>query len=124
MRREPGSAAAATKRLAVMFGSLLMAFVVGCASGNAASTSAGRRCAPPREPGDSSVHSRNLRVKQITCSAGRKVALACARFTYGHAGLCSAIGFRWRCTSTHPPGSESTQSCAAGRRLMSIVWLD
>jgi hypothetical protein len=124
MRREPGSAATAAKGPAVMFGMLLIAFVVGCASGNAASTSAGGRCSPPRGPGDSSVHSRDLRVKQITCSAGRKVALACVRFTYGHSGLCSSVGFRWRCTSTHPPGSESTQSCAAGRRFMSIVWLD
>jgi hypothetical protein len=124
MRREPGSAATATTRMAVMFGSMLVAFVVGCASSNAPSTSAGGRCAPPPGPGDSLVHSRDLRVKQITCSAGRKVALACARFTYGHSGLCSSSGFRWRCTSTHPPGSESTQSCAAGRRFMSIVWLD
>jgi len=124
MFRNPGSAATGRKRVALMFGILLIAFVVGCTSGNAASTSAGRRCAPPRGPGDSSVHSRDLRVNQITCSAGRKVALACARFTYGHAGHCSAIGFRWRCTSTHPAGSESTQSCAAGLRFMSIIWLD
>ena len=124
MRREPGKAATATKGLAVILGSLLVAVVVGCASGNAASTSVGRRCVPPRGPGDSSVHSRDLGVKQITCSAGRKVALECARFTYGRAGVCSAIGFRWRCTSTHSSGSESTQSCAAGRRFVSIVWLD
>jgi hypothetical protein len=124
MRNEIGVASTAIRRFGFIFGSLLVGLLVGCASGNAGPTSAGRMCAPPRGPGDSSVHSRDLRVKQITCTAGRKVALACVRFTYGHGGLCSAIGFRWRCTSTRPSGSESTQSCVAGSRFMSVVWLD
>jgi len=38
--------------------------------------------------------------------------------------VCAAAGYRWRCTSTNPTGSESAQRCVAGRRLMSIVWLD
>ena len=51
-----------------------------------------RACAPPRGPGDNAVHSRNLRVRGISCRVGRKVALACVRFTYGHSGRCSAGG--------------------------------
>jgi hypothetical protein len=70
------------------------------------------------------VHSTKLRVTNISCRAGRKVALACRRFTYGRAGLCSAVGYRWRCTSTKPPGSESAQRCVSRQRSMSILWLD
>lgn len=81
-------------------------------------------CAPPRGPGDSAVHSTDLDVQNITCSVGRKVALACTRFTYGHSGICAAVRYRWRCTSTSPPGSESVQRCVAGRKSMSILWLD
>jgi hypothetical protein len=81
-------------------------------------------CAPPRGPGDRAAHSTDLRVQNMTCSVGRRVALACARFTYGHSGTCAAAGHRWRCTSTSQRGSESAQRCVAGRRSMSIVWLD
>jgi hypothetical protein len=83
-----------------------------------------KTCAPPRGPGDTLVHSRDLRVVNITCSVGRAIALACTRFTYGHSGICSAAGYSWRCTSSKPPGSESEQRCVAGRRAMSILWLD
>lgn len=81
-------------------------------------------CAPPRGPGDSAVHSKDLRVENITCSVGRRVALACVRFTYGQSGRCSAIGYRWRCTSTKPAGSASAQRCVAGRKSMRIIWTD
>src|SRR6266705_1290280 len=58
----------------------LLVFV--CCGG--ASTSAILACAPPRVTGDSAVHRTDLRVKNASCSVGRKVALACVRFTYGH----------------------------------------
>lgn len=80
-------------------------------------------CAPPRGPGDRSVHSKNLRVKNISCKVGRRVALACTRFTYGDSGVCSAVGYQWRCTSTDPVAG-SVQRCIAGRKSMSIHWLD
>jgi hypothetical protein len=82
------------------------------------------RCAPPRGPGDNGVHSTSLRVENISCSIGRAVALACTRFTYGHSGICRSTGYRWHCTSTHPPNMTSAQRCVAGTRLMSIVWTD
>jgi hypothetical protein len=82
------------------------------------------RCAPPRGPGDKGVHSADLRVENINCAAGRTVALACTRFTYGHSGVCWSVGYRWRCTSTHPPSMTSSQRCIAGARLMNIVWTD
>ena len=83
-----------------------------------------RLCVPPLGPGDNARHSTALRVKGITCVAGRKVALACVRFTYGRSGTCVAAGYRWRCRSTKPPGSQSFESCASGWRSMSIRWLD
>jgi hypothetical protein len=104
----------------------LLAFTVlvaaaGCGSGRTAQT---RLCAPPRGPGDNAVHSTNLRVTNITCAAGRAVALACRRFTYGRSGSCAAAGSQWRCTSTSPPGSESAERCLGGRKSMRIRWLD
>jgi hypothetical protein len=102
----------------------LLALAVGCGSGTAGPKSAIQRCAPPRGPGDSAVHSTNLRVKNISCSVGRQVALACVRFTYAHSGVCSTVGYRWRCTSTNPPGLESAQSCLSGPKSMSILWTD
>ena len=83
-----------------------------------------RLCVPPRGPGDSAVHSTNLRVTGITCVAGRKVALACVRFTYGRSGACFAAGYWWRCRSTRPPGSQSVERCTSRWRSMSIRWLD
>jgi len=112
------------RRACVAGTSMLLAVAVACGTGTAAPTSSIRRCAPPRGPGDTAVHSKSLRVRKITCRAGRRVALACRRFTYGHSGVCAAVGYRWRCTSTNPLGSESAQRCAVGQRLMSIVWLD
>lgn len=97
---------------------------VACGTATAGPTSLARTCAPPRGPGDTAVHSKSLRVRNISCRAGRRVALACRRFTYGHSGMCAAVGFRWRCTSTSPPGSESAERCVVGQRWMSIVWLD
>ena len=94
------------------------------AAGTAGGSPTVRRCAPPRGPGDTAVHSESLRVRNISCRVGRRVALACTRFTYGRSGVCVAVGYRWRCTSTNPPGSESAQRCVVGRRSMSIVWLD
>jgi hypothetical protein len=81
-------------------------------------------CALPRGPGDRAAHSTDLDVHNISCSVGRKVALACTRFTYGHSGICAAAGYRWRCTSTSSPGSESVQRCVAGGKSMRIRWLD
>ena len=89
-----------------------------------AQASTERLCVPPRGPGDSAVHSSGLRVVGITCVAGRKVALACVRFTYGRSGTCFAAGYRWRCTSTKPPGSQSFQRCTSSWRSMRIRWLD
>jgi hypothetical protein len=109
---------------ALAAGAVLVAAVVSIVPTAAADTSLARRCAPPRGPGDTAVHSTNLRVTNITCNVGRRVALTCVRFTYGHSGTCVAVGYRWRCTSTKPPGSESAQCCAAGRRLMTILWTD
>src|ERR1700704_5289068 len=76
---------------------LALVAVVGVAVGSGSSATAGatstvRRCAPPRGPGDHAIHSTDLRVTSITCAVGRKVALACQRFTYGHSGTCSAAG--------------------------------
>jgi hypothetical protein len=104
--------------------SALLGVAVASGAATAGPTSTVRRCAPPRGPGDTAVHSKNLRVRDISCRAGRRVALACLRFTYGRTGVCAAVGYRWRCTSTNPSGSESAQRCVVGRRLMRIVWLD
>ena len=82
------------------------------------------RCAPPRGPGDQAVHSAALRVHGITCAAGRRLALACTRFTYGRSGPCTAIGERWSCVSTKPRSLESAQVCEWGRRSMHILWTD
>lgn len=80
-------------------------------------------CALRRGPGDTLVHSADFQVVNISCEVGWRVALACVRFTYGHAGNCDAAGYRWRCTSARL-GLGSTQRCLAGRRSMQIVWLD
>jgi hypothetical protein len=84
---------------------------------------ASQKCIPPRGPGDEARHSVNLRVTNFGCQAGRLVALACARYSYGHSGICIAVGYRWRCTSTKPPGLAS-EKCLSGRRVMSITWTD
>jgi hypothetical protein len=110
-------------KVAVVF-SLAVVAVIGAYAPAPAKSAAARACAPPRGPGDNLVHSKNLHVKNITCKVGRTVALACTRFTYGHAGTCAAAGRRWHCTSTKPAGSESFQQCKVGRREMSILWLD
>ena len=89
-----------------------------------AHASAEAACTPPRGPGNAAVHSRDLRVVGITCATGRRVALACTRFTHGHAGTCPAAHYRWYCTSTAARGLSSKQRCVAGRRVMTIVWLD
>lgn len=81
-------------------------------------------CAPPRGPGDNLVHSANLRVKGMTCSQGRVVALRCTANTYGHSGTCAAAGYVWRCTSYKQGALGSHQRCVAGPRIMSIDWLD
>ena len=81
-------------------------------------------CVPPVGPGDALRHSVNLRVVSVPCSTGRKVALGCSRFSYGHAGICSAAGIRWRCGSTRIVGSESTETCTSDRRLVRITWTD
>jgi hypothetical protein len=111
------------RRWSVVVSAALLMLAAACGS-SAGPKSAIQRCAPPRGPGDDEQHSINLRVENIDCTAGRKVALACTRFTYGHSGICSAVGHRWRCTSTHPPGLESAQSCVAGRMSMRILWTD
>jgi hypothetical protein len=82
------------------------------------------QCEPPRGPRDKAIHSANLLVANISCNAGRNAALACRSFTYGRSGTCSTAGYRWHCTSTSPPGLKSAQHCVAGRRWMSILWLD
>jgi hypothetical protein len=112
------------RRACVVVASMLLGAAIACGTGAAGPASAIRRCAPPRGPGDTAIHSKSLRVRNVSCRVGRKVALACRRFTYGHSGVCVAVGYRWRCTSTKPPGSESAQRCVAGQKLMSIVWLD
>ena len=38
------------------------------------------------------MHSSKLRVQDMTCGAGRTVALACAQFAYGHLGTCLSMG--------------------------------
>jgi len=106
-------------RLALVFALALAAVAAGSAEALAQ-----RLCVPPLGPGDNARHSTDLRVKGITCVAGRRVALRCVRFTYGHAGTCFAAGYRWRCRSTKPPGSQSFESCRSGWRSMSIRWLD
>jgi hypothetical protein len=108
---------------------LALVLVVGLAvawgtTATAGATSAAQRCASPRGPGDQAIHSTDLRVTSITCAVGRKVALTCHRFSYGHSGTCSAAGYRWRCTSTKPPGSKSAEKCLSSRRSMSITWTD
>ena len=106
-------------RLAFTLAISLIAFVA-----PSAQAAPQRLCVPPLGPGDSVVHSTGLRVTGITCVAGRKVALRCARFTYGRSGACFAAGFWWRCRSTKPPGSQSVERCTSRRRSMSIRWLD
>jgi hypothetical protein len=85
---------------------------------------ANRGCTPPLGPVDRQQHSVNLRVANVNCETGRHVALACARFSYGHVGTCSATGYRWRCTSTQAAGLTSTETCISGARLMRITWTD
>jgi len=82
-----------------------------------------KRCALRRGPGDTLVHSADFSVVNISCEVGWRVALACVRFTFGHAGNCDAAGYRWRCTSARL-GLGSTQRCVAGRRSVQIAWLD
>jgi len=103
---------------------LPLAFALAVLAGASAQAAPQRLCVPPRGPGDSAVHSTDLRVTGITCVAGRKVALRCARFSYGRSGACLAAGSWWRCRSTKPPGSQSVERCASRRRSMSIRWLD
>jgi hypothetical protein len=102
--------------------------LVACLAASSASAgvhaSVTRMCVPPVGPGDKARHSVNLRVTNISCEAGRLVALACARFSYGHSGTCTAVGYRWRCTSTKPAGLASSEKCLSGRRVMSITWTD
>ena len=107
-----------------LFAVSLFIAVIAVSSASASQVSETRQCAPPRGPGDTARHSANLRVENITCADGRKVALACVRFTYSHAGSCSAVGYRWRCTSTKPSGSASAQRCVSGQRPMRILWTD
>jgi hypothetical protein len=102
----------------------VLALVLAALATASAHASAQRLCVPPLGPGDRARHSADLRVNGITCVAGRRVALACARLSYGHAGTCGAAGFRWRCRSTKLPGSQSTERCVSGWRTMSIRWLD
>jgi hypothetical protein len=111
------------RRACVVVPLMLLAVAVACGTGTARPTST-IRCAPPHGPEDAAVHSKSLRVRNISCRAGRRLALRCRRFTYGHSGVCTAIGYGWRCTSTNPSGSESAQRCVVGQRLMSIVWVD
>jgi hypothetical protein len=108
---------------------LALVVIAGSAVASGTTATAGaistvQRCAPPRGPGDLAIHSTDLRVTSITCAVGRKVALTCHKFTYGHSGTCSAASYRWRCTSTKPPGSKSTEKCLSSRRSMSITWTD
>jgi len=101
---------------------IVVAAIFGSGFGRAAENTS---CAPPRGPGDNLVHSSGLRVANLSCSVGRAVALACIRFTEGHAGVCAAAGYRWRCTSTKAnAGPESVQRCVSGSRSMRILWLD
>lgn len=97
---------------------------LGAAPVSATPSGSTRSCAPPRGPGDSARHSVNLRVENISCAKGRRVALACARLSYGRSGNCFVLGYDWRCTSTEPPGSESTEKCVSGRRSIRITWTD
>ena len=84
----------------------------------------GSSCQPPRGPGDTAVHSTNLIAHDISCVTARTVALACARYTYGRSGTCSAAGTLWACGSTREGGARSAQRCVAGRRSMTVVWTD
>jgi hypothetical protein len=102
---------------------VLIATAVGVTSMGASSALA-KACAPPRGPGDNQVHSHGLRTHHLRCSRGRRVALSCTRFTFGHAGHCSAIGRRWYCTSRREGPLGSYQRCASGRSTMSIHWDD
>jgi hypothetical protein len=80
-------------------------------------------CAPPRGPGDTRIHARDLTVVHISCATARRVALACVRFTYGHAGTCVVGSSRWHCRS-NADGLRSRQVCVTGRRRLTIVWVD
>jgi hypothetical protein len=103
---------------------LLVAGLVATSVSSAPYGTTARRCVPPVGPGDSARHSVNLVVVNIGCATGRRIALACARFSYGHAGTCSAAGYRWHCTSTKLPPLASAEKCLSGRRLMRLVWTD
>jgi hypothetical protein len=105
-------------RLALLVAAV--AVVAGCGSNGSALHS----CAPPRGPGDTAVHSTDLRAHDLGCAGARKVALACARWTYGSSGTCTALGARWRCTSDEGEGADSTQRCVAGHRTMRVTWTD
>ena len=70
------------------------------------------------------MHSTNLRADGVDCAGARKVALACANYTFGSAGTCTVLGARWRCTSLEGEGAESKQRCAAGRRVIRVTWTD
>jgi hypothetical protein len=83
-----------------------------------------KSCRPPLGPGDNRVHSSNLRALNISCPVARKVALSCARFTYGKSGTCQAAGFRWACSSRRSGPAGSTQRCVSGLRAMTIEWGD
>jgi len=80
-------------------------------------------CALPRGPGDAQIHARELTVVRASCATARRAALACVRFTYGHAGTCTVGGLRWRCRS-NADGLRSRQVCVTGARRLTIVWVD
>jgi hypothetical protein len=82
------------------------------------------RCTPPRGPGDNQFHSANLRVENTSCAVGRRVALACTRYTYGTSGTCLVAGASWYCSSRQSGGLGSSQRCSSGIRRMSIYWTD
>jgi hypothetical protein len=89
-----------------------------------ASPAMAKACASPRGPGDNNVHSHGLTTHHLSCSRGRRVALSCTRFTFGHSGKCSALGRTWSCKSRHEGALGSYQRCTSGRGSMSIHWDD
>jgi len=111
----------------VLKGTLFAVTIIGAValtSGSATASHAFTKCLPPVGPGDVSHHSDDLRVAYVTCSTGRRVALRCRQFSYGHAGTCPAGLVRWDCTSTNSAGLRSTEKCVAGRRFVRITWTD